>query len=85
MFKDKNSRNFILSLTVLSLIGFLTVIVIIPAVAALITAWIDTIVHVFQDWFRRISTPGESRIEGLVQICLYIIFVVVFLRCLKRI
>ena len=84
MFNDKNFWKFMLPVTILSLIGSFAVVVIIPATSALITVWIDSVAQVIQNWFRRISIPGESRIEGLVQLCLYLVFIVVAVKLITK-
>ena len=84
MFNEKDLWRHLFPTAILLFIVVLTIVVIIPAAATLIAVGIDSVAQVIQNWFRQISIPGESRIEGLVQLCLYLVFIVVAVKLITK-
>ena len=83
MFPNKNWR-WMFQAAILIFTVVLVSTVIIPATAKLIATGLDSAGEIIRDWFRLISRRGESRLEGLTQLCLYLVFITIALKLLKK-
>lgn len=65
---------------IIVLAGILVPTVIIPAASELITQGVQSAGSTINEILRPLSQRGDARLEGLVRLCLYLIFITVVVR-----
>jgi hypothetical protein len=83
MFANLNWR-WIIQGAIIIFILVLVPTVIIPGAAKLITSGIESVGVTIHDILSPLSRGGEDRLKGLVQLCLYLVFITVIVKIFIR-